>query len=574
MPARISPICCSCAARDARADGGRLSIGASRSRLIGQLLLESVVLALAGAALGLLVSRWTLDTIAAQLPPEAVATIDFTIDRTVMLFAGTLAIATGLLFGLFPALHSTRPTLVAALREDAGQKGAARGASRFRTTLATAQIALSMALLVSAGLFVRSLINVSRVDLGINTDNLVMFAISPQLNGYTPERSRALFERVEDELMALPGVTSVSASTCPLISGSNWGSSVSVQGFQAGPDTDTHSNFNRVGPDYFRTLGVPLVAGREFTRADTLSAGEVVLVNEAFARKFNPGPRRRRQVHQRQRRQQREARHGDRRAGPRCQVRRGEAGDATGVLPPLPAGSASRLHHLLCQNSAGPEQLMPSINSAIARLDPNLPVENLKTVDQQIRENVFLDRIISTLSAAFATLATVLAAVGLYGVLAYTVAQRTREIGVRMALGADGGRVRGMVLRQVALMMVVGGALGLAGAIALGRGAESLLFQMKGSDPVVLASAAVLLVLVALAAGFVPAQRRPGLIRWWLSATNDGETQIPPIRSKNGTQISRFHRLDGGRRPRPKAAVCRSYAPTLSARPPAVRTKI
>ena len=201
---------------------------------------------------------------------------------------------------------------------------------------------------------------------------------------------------------------------------------------------------------------------------------------------------------------------------------------------------------------------MPSINSAIARLDPNLPVENLKTVDQQIRENVFLDRIISTLSAAFATLATVLAAVGLYGVLAYTVAQRTREIGVRMALGADGGRVRGMVLRQVALMMVVGGALGLAGAIALGRGAESLLFQMKGSDPVVLASAAVLLVLVALAAGFVPAQRRPGLIRWWLSATNDGKHRFHRSHgSKNGTPISDSTDWTegGGRGQRPRSVV-------------------
>ncbi len=485
----------------------RLSIGASRSQLIGQLLLESVVLALAGASLGLLVSRWTLDAIASQLPLEAVATIDFTIDRTVMLFAGALAIATGLLFGLFPALHSTRPALVTALREDAGQKGAARGASRFRTTLATVQIALSMALLVSAGLFVRSLVNVSRVDLGIDTGNLLMFGISPQLNGYTPDRSRALFERVEDEIAALPGVTGVSASTVPLISGSNWGSSVSVQGFQAGPDADTHSNFNGIGPDYFRTLGMRLVAGREFTRADSLGGGKVALVNEAFARKFNLG---------------RDAvgKYISDSVGNNVKldmeivglVSDAKYSEVKQETPPVffrPYRQDPLLGFITfyVKTALAPEQLMPSINAAIARLDPNLPVENIKTVDQQIRENVFLDRMISTLSGAFATLATVLAAVGLYGVLAYTVAQRTREIGVRMALGADGGRVRGMVLRQVAVMMVVGGTLGLAGAIALGRGAESLLFQMKGYDPVVLASAAVLLVLVALAAGFVPAQK-------------------------------------------------------------------
>jgi ABC-type antimicrobial peptide transport system permease subunit len=154
-----------------------------------------------------------------------------------------------------------------------------------------------------------------------------------------------------------------------------------------------------------------------------------------------------------------------------------------------------------------PEQLMPSINSVIARLDANLPVENLKSMDQQVRENVFLDRMITTLSASFAVLATILAAIGLYGVLAYTVAQRTREIGVRMALGADGRRVRGMMLRQVTVMTLVGGVIGLSGAFALGQAAQSLLFQMKGTDPVVFASAAVLLVLVAFAAGLLPAQR-------------------------------------------------------------------
>jgi predicted permease len=485
----------------------RLSLGAGRSQLVGQLLLESVILALIGAAMGLLVSRWTLDAIAAQLPPEAASTIDFALDRTAMLFAAALAVATGLLFGLFPALHSTRPRLVTALREDAGQKGIAGGASRFRATLATGQIALSMALLVSAGLFVRSLVNVSRVDLGIDADHLLMFGISPQLNGYTPERSRGFFERVEDELAALPGVTAVSAATVPLIAGNNWGSSMSVQGFQAGPDTDTHSNLNMIGPDYFRTVGVPVLAGREFTRADAMGGSKVVVVNEAFARKFNLG---------------RDAigKYISDSVGNNVKldmqiiglVQDAKYSEVKQQIPPVffrPYRQDPLLGFITfyVRTALAPEQLMPSITSAIARLDPNLPVENLKTVEQQIRENVFLDRVISTLSGAFAILATVLAAVGLYGVLAYTVAQRTREIGVRMALGADSGSVRRMVLRQVALMMVVGGVLGLAGAVALGRGAESLLYQMQGHDPIVLASAAVVLVLVALAAGFVPAQK-------------------------------------------------------------------
>jgi predicted permease len=485
----------------------RLSIGATRRQLVGQLLVESFVLAVIGAAMGLIASRWTLDAIASMVPPDATGNIDFQIDRTVILFAGVLALATGLLFGLFPALHSTRPSLVAALREDAGQKGAARGASRFRMTLATVQIALSMALLVAAGLFVRSLVNVSRVDVGIATGNLIMFSISPELNAYTPERSRALFERVEDELIALPGVTSVTASLVPLLGGSNWGSSVSVQGFQAGPDTDTHSNYNEIGPDYFRTIGVPLLAGREFSRADSLDAGKVAIVNETFARKFNLG---------------RDAvgKYISEGVGNNVKldtqivalVKDAKYSEVKDEVPPLfyrPYRQNARLGFIgfYVRTALPPEQLMPSINTVIAQLDPNLPVQELKTMDQQVRENVFLDRMISTLSAAFAAVATILAAIGLYGVLAYTVTQRTREIGVRMALGADGGRVRAMVLRQVTVMILIGGAVGLAGAVALGRAAESLLFQMKGTDPFVFTGAAVVLVLVAFAAGYLPARK-------------------------------------------------------------------
>jgi predicted permease len=485
----------------------RLSIGANRRQLISQLLLESMVLALLGAAAGILVSRWTLDLIASLLPPDATATIDFRLDRTVLWFSGLLAVATGLLFGLFPALHSTRPSLVSTLREDAGQKGAARGASRFRMTLATVQIALSMTLLVAAGLFVRSLFNVTRVDLGVRTENLVTFAVSPELNGYTPERSRALFQRIEDELAALPGVSSVSASLVPLLAGNNWGNSVSVQGFAAGPDTDVHSNYNEIGPGYFRTVGIPLLAGREFTRADAIGAGKVAIVNEAFATKFNLG---------------RDAvgKHMSDSSGANAKldiqiiglVRDAKYSEVKQKTPPVfyrPYRQDERLGFIgfYVRTALDPQQLMPSIQGVISKLDPNLPVEELKTLDQQIRENVYLDRMISTLSASFAILATILAAIGLYGVLAYTVAQRTREIGVRMALGADGGSVRRMVLRQVAVMTVIGALAGLAGAVALGRGAESLLFEMQGTDPLVFVGAAVLLAVVAFAAGFLPAQR-------------------------------------------------------------------
>jgi predicted permease len=485
----------------------RLSIGASRRQLVGQLLLESLLLAAMGAACGLLVSRWTLDLIATLLPAEATDTIAFSIDRTVITFAGLLALGTGLLFGLVPALHSTRPNLVTTLKEDAGQKGAARGASRFRVALATSQMALSMALLVAAGLFVRSLVNVSRVDLGIRTENIVAFGVSPELNGYTPERSRAFFERVEDAVAALPGVGAVTAGNVPLLSGDNWGTGVSVQGFEAGPDTDTQSNYNEVAPGYFGALGIPVLAGRDFTRADGDAAPKVAIVNEAFARKFQLG-------------QDVVGKRMSSSSGVGAKldieivglVKDAKYSEVKEQVPPVfftPYRQDPRLGSITfyVRTVGDPETLMPSIHGAIARLDPNLPVVGLKALQAQVVENVFLDRMISTLSALFAGLATVLAAVGLYGVLAYTVAQRTREIGVRMALGADSGRVRSMVLGQVGWMTLVGGLVGLAGAFALGRLARSLLFEMTGTDPLVLAGAAIVLTLVALAAGFLPAHR-------------------------------------------------------------------
>ena len=484
----------------------RLSIGASRGRLVFQLLTESLLLAVLGGIAGMFVAQWTLDLIASLLPNFAATTLDFHVDRTAMLFGAALTIGTGLLFGLFPAIHSTRPDLVSSLKGQAGQPSGARAAARFRTSLATAQIALSMALLVSAGLFTKSLMNVSRVDLGVKVDNVIMFGLSPELNGYTPARTKQLFERLEEELAALPGVNGVTSALVPLLGGSNWGNDVAVEGFPAGPDTDTNSRFNEVGPEYFRTLGVPLIAGREFRRADGAGAPKVAIVNEAFAKKFNLG---------RDAVGRRIGNRGDK-EGLDTQivglVQNAKYSEVKREVPPLffrPYRQDDRLGNITfyVRTSLDPEQFLPNVPKVVAKLDANLPVEDLRTMPQQIRQNVFLDRMISVLSAAFAGLATLLAAIGLYGVLAYTVSQRTREIGLRMALGAAPSRVRGMVLRQVGVMTIVGGVIGLTAAIWLGRLAQSLLFEMKGYDPVVLVSAAAALTVVALGAGFVPAHR-------------------------------------------------------------------
>jgi len=480
----------------------RLSLGASRPRILSQLLTESFVLAALGGLASLLVARWTLALIGSILPPDASSTLLLQLRPSVVAFAAALAIGTGLLFGMFPALHATRPDLVSTIRANAGNIAGARAAARFRAGLVTAQIALSMALLISAGLFLKSLMNVSRVDLGLQVDNVVMFAISPLLNGYDGERSRVLFGRVEEELAALPGVTAVSASIVPVLGGSNWGSDVSVEGFERGPDTDANSRFNQVGPDYFRTLGIPVISGREFSPGDVSGSLKVAIVNEAFARKFGLG----------------------REAVGKWMSDSGDSLDTQIVglvqdakysevkdeVPPLffsPYRQNEPGFMTFYARTSQPQQLLRAVPGLISSLDPNLPVEELKTMPQQVRENVFLDRMISILSTAFAALATVLAAVGLYGVLAYTVTQRTREIGVRMALGADGGRVRRLVLRQVSRMLLVGGVIGVGVALGLGRAASSLLFGLDGYDPAVVAAAAFVLSLFALGAGYIPALR-------------------------------------------------------------------
>ncbi len=483
----------------------RLSIGGARRHLVGQLLGESLLLAVFGGVFGLLVANWTMAGVASMLPADAAESLAFAIDARVLAFMAAVTVGTGMLFGLFPALHSTRPNLAVALKGQAGQPGGARSAKRFRATLATVQMVLSMALLAIAGLFLKSLVNVSKVDLGIHTENVVTFAIAPALNGYSVDRSKGIYEQVEDALARIPGVTRVSAAMVPLVSGDNWGTNVSVEGFAAEPDRDTHTSLNMVGPDFFNAVGIQMMAGRDFTRSDTATSPKVAIVNEAFARKFNLGAN---PV-------------GRRMASGRTNtldteiiglVKDAKYSEVKLPVPPVvftPYRQHTRPDSMsfYVATSGSIDSVMSSITPLVAKIDPTLPVADLMTLTRQVQANVFLDRLISTMASVFAGLATLLAAIGLYGVLAYNVAQRTREIGLRMALGADGSRIRGMVLRQVANITMVGGIIGLGLAAAAGWAAQSQLFGMTGFDPVVLTSSAAVLAAVAVAAGFAPAYR-------------------------------------------------------------------
>jgi len=484
----------------------RLSIGAGRRHLIAQLLVESCVLAALGALGGLVVARWTLDFITTLLP-SGLEMPQPRIDLAVLSFTAALALGTGLLFGLFPALQSTRTDLVTTLKTQAGQSSGSRAASRFRTTLATTQVALSMMLLVASGLFIKSLFNVTRVDLGFNIDQMVTFAVSPGLNGYTAQRSQELFERIEDALKALPGATAVTSATTGVLAGDNNGTNVTVEGFQPLPDQPSDSSYNTVGSGYFGVFGIPILAGRDLTHSDAIGSPGVVVVNEAFARRFNPEAPASAIVGKRMARG---------RSTPNLEIvglaRNATYSNAKDPVPPLffqPYRQLENVRALVfyVKVAGDPESFLAHIPKMMATLDPNLPVEGMRTLPAQFRDNVFLDRFMTILSAAFASIATLLAAVGLYGVLAYTVIQRTREIGVRMALGATPAGVRMMMLRQVAKITLIGCLVGGAGALAIGYYAQALLFGLTGYDPAVLVGAAVALTLVALSAAAIPAHR-------------------------------------------------------------------
>jgi predicted permease len=484
----------------------RLSIGAGRRHIIGQLLGESMLLGVMGGIGGLLVARWCLTAMAAIMPGGS-EMLALELDTDMLGFAAALSLATGLLFGLFPALHSTRPNLVSALKANAGQPSGAKAAARFRVTLATAQIALSMALLVSAGLFTKSLLNISRVDLGLDTDKIVVFGVSPAMNGHAAGRTRQMLETIEDELSGFPGVSGVTTARVRLISGDASMSGFQLQGVVEDPDTDTSAFYNFVGPDFLRTLRIPLLAGREFSRADTEGAPKVAIVNEAFLRKFKIG---RDAVGKRMYRAGRGNNGFDIEiVGVAADTAYDEVKKKAEPLVLMPYRQDPDVGYTnFYARTAGSEQdLLAAIPRLIRDIDPTLPVANLRTMAAQVNENVALDRFVTSMSAAFASLATLLAALGLYGVLAYTVTQRTREFGLRMALGADAANVRRLVLRQVGLMTCVGAAIGLASALALGRAAESLLFQMSARDPMVFGVATIVLVAVALCAGLIPAQR-------------------------------------------------------------------
>ncbi len=465
----------------------RLSLGARRGQLIMQLLSESLVLALLGGFAGLFVARALLDILRGLLPGSVEAQGPG-VDVPLIAFGFGLSLVTALVFGMLPALHSTRVRVTTMAKSQTGVRSAGSGGA-LSSTLVASQIALALALLVVAGLFSRSLVNIGRVDLGMQISNLTTFRVSPALNGHTAERSQVLFEQIAEQVGAFPGVRSVSQSTIPLLGGSDASANVTVQGFNAAPDADTDANTSLVGPRFFSTLGIPLIAGREFTATDSSTSQQVAVVNEAFAKKFNLG---RNAVGTRMEL--------GRNSTPKLDieivglVQDAKYSEVKGEIPPqffLPYSQRNTrgVMNYYVRSSLDANQMNGAISRIVADLDRNLPIENLRPMEDQVRERSETDLLLARVSVGFAGLATLLAAIGLYGVLAYSVAQRTPEIGIRLALGADAARIRRMVLRHVGRLTLVGVIAGLAGAVVLGRLAASMLFRVGGFDPAVMFAA-------------------------------------------------------------------------------------
>jgi predicted permease len=479
----------------------RAAMGAGRGEIMVQMLAEALLLAAAGGVAGIATGVITLKLLLAQFGGDT-PSYSFTagLESPVLLFSLGLSVVTGLLFGLYPAWEASRVSLAGTLKDEAGQSSGTRGVARVRKALVCAQVMVSAVLLIPTGLFLKSLVNLTRVDLGIRTSNLVTFAISPSLNGYTNEQSRALFERTETELAAIPGASGVAAAMVPLISGSNWGNNVRIQGRPAGEND--HSMFNEIGPGFLSRMGVALIAGREFSERDDLAGPKVAIVNQTFVRHFlenrNPiGVR---------------FSGGGRDMEIVGVVKDSHYSGVKQTVPNLyytPWRQDKELGGLsfYVRSALPAEQMVSSVRKVMANIDRDLPAENLRTMDDQIRRDVRTDRVILELAGTFAALATLLAMLGLYGVMAHSVTRRTREIGIRVALGAGPVRIRRMVLREMSWILLLGLVAGLPAALGLAGFTESQLFGVKARDITVVAGAVVTLAITAAAAGFLPARK-------------------------------------------------------------------
>ena len=497
----------------------RLAIGASRGRIISQLLIEMLVLAMAGGALGLMLAFWADKALMSVYLPADSARLNITTspDLRVLLFTFGVSALTALAFGLVPALQTTKPNVGTVLKDEASAV-VGSGNKGLRKSLVVVQVALSLLLLIGAGLFLRSLDNLSQLGPGFNASRLIGFEIDPSLNGYTPERGKLAYRQLTESLKSLPGVEGVGLASMRILENDEWDSSMTVEGYNPDkPDDRAEPYMNSIGPGYFATLGVPIVSGRDFTVADSREVKHgndaddfvpaTVMINETFAHKFFPG-------------RDPIGRHLGFGSDPGTKTDMEIIGVVKDIkytslrdeIPPqayIPYLSSRGVGGMTVyvRTTADPKTMMNLIREKVRDLDANMPIFDMRTTDEQIQNSLSAERMIASLSTVFGLLATILAAVGLYGLMAYNVVQRTREIGIRMALGAAQGDVVWMVMRDVLILVGIGIAVGVPAALALTSVVRSQLYGLTGHDPMTLILATVGLAVIAFAAGYIPAIR-------------------------------------------------------------------
>ena len=485
----------------------RLALGARRWALVKQLLIEGALLAMAGMVAGLLLEHWSTSALLLILPRDAAGGwVTNSLDPRVLGYSLALSMTCALLFALVPALQATRPNVAGTLKDQASNVLSRGHSAQLRRSLVTAQVALSLLLVVGAGLFSVSAANLMNADRGFGAKGLSMFSVDATLIGAGAVAATAFYHDLLERLSALPGQRGVAAGDGGPYSGAGWGSGIKVEGYQPGEKGFASSSLEAISPGYFRTLGIPLRAGREFNDRDTAAAPKAVVVNEAFVKRYfaNQNPMGRHVAFMGPM-----ATALDREivgivADVRANVRR-PAG-STIYFPYTQREKPARMAFYVRANGDD-TRLAAAIRRAVREADAGLPVPEIEPVDLRIRESLYTTRLVASLSTAFGVLATLLAAIGLYGVIAFAVARRTGEIGVRMALGALPAGVVRMVLLDAGRMVAAGITIGLAAAFALSRYVESQLFGIQAADLAVYAGSAGTLAAVAALAAFLPAWR-------------------------------------------------------------------
>ena len=483
----------------------RIALGAGRLRIVRQVLTESLLISSLGGVCGVLLGQWMLQGLLAMAPPEIPRLSSVGLNTSVLLFALGIAVATSLLCGFLPALQSSKADLQTALKEG-GRSATGVGREGMRKGLLIAEVSLSLVLLVGAGLLVRSMHRVLHVDLGFNADNLLTMRVRLPDGRYDSDRRRIFYDECLERVAAVPGVRSAALTYSLPIRGSNWGSFFYAADKPVPSRVDLPiSDYIPVSRNYFETMGMHLLRGRAINAADTEEAAPVVVVNETLARRIWPGEdavgKRLKQGYPEKTGPWREV------VGVVNDVKFEGAERPTAMQTYMPYTQESRPSVGVVIRTDNPLSVAASVEEAIHSIDRDLPISSILTMDQLIGISLAQRRLVLVLLASFAVLAAVLSAVGIYGVISYAVRQRTHELGIRMALGAQVGDVLKMIITQGLKLAAIGVALGLGAAWAMTRWMESLLFDVRPQDPLTFGAIAVALLLIALVACWIPARR-------------------------------------------------------------------